>query len=161
MALSNSLPYRHAFCWYSVNRYKRVTSTYRQVSNIRRTKSQNLNASRLILQFFCAIYGSQVLSREWRCSWNIYASRVLDVIKAIHVRMGETMQSFKQLENIVSNKFIHWTFFCTLNIFVQFGRDKGMSFIIWVCLSNSPSVRLCVSATVFLCLVEAKPLLER
>ena len=40
---------------------------YRKVSNIRRTKSQNLNVSRLLLY---PIRWSQVLSREWRCSWS-------------------------------------------------------------------------------------------
>ena len=43
---------------------------YRKISNISRTKSQIFNVSLLVLQLFCAIYWSQVLSREWRCSWS-------------------------------------------------------------------------------------------
>ena len=45
---------------------------YHQISNIRRTKSQNLNVSRLVLQLPLPIHWSQVLllSREWRCSWS-------------------------------------------------------------------------------------------
>ena len=42
---------------------------YSQVSNIRCTKSQNLNVSRLGCSCLCAIYYSQVLSQKWRCSW--------------------------------------------------------------------------------------------
>ena len=41
-----------------------------KTSNISRTKSQNLNVSRLALQLSCPIHWSQVLSREWRCSWS-------------------------------------------------------------------------------------------
>ena len=50
-------------------------SIYRKVSNIRRTKSQNLSVSLLGLQLF--LYNrlkprgwSQVFSGEWRCSWS-------------------------------------------------------------------------------------------
>ena len=44
---------------------------YCQISNINHTKYQNLNVSHLILQLTkWAIYWSQVLSREWRCSWS-------------------------------------------------------------------------------------------
>ena len=44
---------------------------HRQTSCVRRDNSQNINVSRLVLQFFyCAIHWSQVLSREWRCSWS-------------------------------------------------------------------------------------------
>ena len=40
------------------------------LSNICRTKSQNLNVSHLVLQLsFCPIHWTQVLSQEWRCSW--------------------------------------------------------------------------------------------
>ena len=34
---------------YDICLYQNITNKYRKVSNIRRTKSQNLNASRLIL----------------------------------------------------------------------------------------------------------------
>ena len=40
--------------------------TYRQTFNIRRTRSQHLNVSRLVLQFF-PIHWRQALCREWRC----------------------------------------------------------------------------------------------
>ena len=42
---------------------------YRQISNISRTKSQNLMFFISFCSGLCAIYWSQVLSREWRCSW--------------------------------------------------------------------------------------------
>ena len=45
-------------------------STYRQISNIERTKSQTSNVSCLVLQLFCTSHWSQVLSREWKCSWS-------------------------------------------------------------------------------------------
>ena len=40
---------------------------YCQISNIRGTKSQNLNVFPLILQLFLPY---PLLSREWRCSWS-------------------------------------------------------------------------------------------
>ena len=43
-------------------------SDHRQISNIRRTKSQTLNVSRLVLQL--ALYWRQVLGQIWRCSWS-------------------------------------------------------------------------------------------
>ena len=43
---------------------------YNHTSYISHTKSQNLNISCLVLQCLCAIYWSQVLSPEWRCSWS-------------------------------------------------------------------------------------------
>ena len=43
---------------------------YRKISNIICKKSQNLNDSRLVLQLFCSLHWSQVLSLEWRCSWS-------------------------------------------------------------------------------------------
>ena len=52
---------------------------YRKISNISRTKSQNLNNSRL-----CPIHLRQVLSREWRCSWSSTDRRHDDVIKWKH-----------------------------------------------------------------------------
>ena len=46
--------------------------TYPQTSKIRGTKYQKLDVSRHVLQlsFSCAQSWSQVLSREWRCSWS-------------------------------------------------------------------------------------------
>ena len=43
---------------------------YCKVSNIRRTKCHNLNFLVLARSCLCAIYWSQVLSGEWRCSWS-------------------------------------------------------------------------------------------
>ena len=40
---------------------------YRKISNIRRTKSQHLNDSHLVLQFSLL---NPLLTREWRCSWS-------------------------------------------------------------------------------------------
>ena len=42
---------------------------YHQTSSIMHTKSQNLNASSLVVQLSLSIHWSQVLSREWRWSW--------------------------------------------------------------------------------------------
>ena len=50
--------------------FTRTNHDYRQVSNIRRTKSQNLNFLVSSCSCLCAIYWSQVLSQEWRCSWS-------------------------------------------------------------------------------------------
>ena len=47
-----------------------VISKYRQASNIKRTKFQNLNVSRLSYSCLCAIYWSPVLSQWWRSSWS-------------------------------------------------------------------------------------------
>ena len=44
---------------------------YRQVSNIRHTKSPNLNVSRVFLQMSLSNpLTPEVLSRDWRCSWS-------------------------------------------------------------------------------------------
>ena len=50
--------------------------TFRQISNISRTNSQNVHVPHLVLQLFCPIHWSQVLSQEWRCSWSSAASDV-------------------------------------------------------------------------------------
>ena len=50
--------------------------TFRQISNISRTNSQNVHLPYLVLQLFCPIHWSQVLSQEWRCSWSSAASDV-------------------------------------------------------------------------------------
>ena len=41
---------------------------YRKISNIRRTKSQNLNDSRLVLQL--SLPNPLKTGREWRCRWS-------------------------------------------------------------------------------------------
>ena len=41
-----------------------------KISNIRRSKSPNLNVSRLVLQLYLAKPMKSVLSRKWRCSWS-------------------------------------------------------------------------------------------
>ena len=43
---------------------------YRKIYNISRTNSLNSNVSCLGLQLSCAIYWSQVMGGEWRCSWS-------------------------------------------------------------------------------------------
>ena len=47
-----------------------IRSTYHQISNISRTKSQSFNDSRIVLQLSFPIHWSQVVSREWICSWS-------------------------------------------------------------------------------------------
>ena len=45
--------------------------TYRQIANKSRTKSQNLNVCRLVLQLpLPTPLEPGILSREWRCSWS-------------------------------------------------------------------------------------------
>ena len=58
----------HYFPSGEFNRYPPWTN--RKVSNIRRTRCQNLNASRLGLQLSLRNLLKQVLSGEWRCSWS-------------------------------------------------------------------------------------------
>ena len=43
---------------------------YRQVSNTSRTKSQHLKDSRTVLRLSLPNPWSQMLSRDWRCSWS-------------------------------------------------------------------------------------------
>ena len=43
--------------------------TYRKISNISRTKSKTQMLLESACSCLCAIYWSQVLSGEWRCSW--------------------------------------------------------------------------------------------
>ena len=58
--------------------------SYRQTSNIRRTRFQNLNVSRLVLQLFCPIYWSQMSSPEWKWSWSSADRRCSNYIWAIN-----------------------------------------------------------------------------
>ena len=62
----------------------RLFGTYRKVSNIRRTKSQNL----MLLVSSCScpnsIRWSQVLSWEWRCSWSSADRRCSNYIWVIN-----------------------------------------------------------------------------
>ena len=59
-----------------------------QTSSMRHTKSPNRNVSSLILQLSCSCLGtihwSQVLSREWRCSWSSASQRWSIYIWAIN-----------------------------------------------------------------------------
>ena len=56
--------HQQAKCWL---KFLLSFCNYHQISNIRRTKSQNLNFSRLAV---VSIYWSHVLGRQWRCSWS-------------------------------------------------------------------------------------------
>ena len=59
--------------------------SYCQISNIRCTKSPNLNVSHLVLLYrFCPIHWNQVLSREWRCSWSSTDRRCANYIFVIN-----------------------------------------------------------------------------
>ena len=44
----------------------------------KRKKKKEKKVSRLVLQLSCAIYWSQVLSREWRCRWSSADRRCSD-----------------------------------------------------------------------------------
>ena len=60
----------------------KIKMFYCKVSNIRHTKYQNLIVSRL--GCLCAIYWSQVLSGEWRCSWSSANRRCSNYIWVIN-----------------------------------------------------------------------------
>ena len=65
--------------------YLRLRHGYRQISNIRGTKSQNLNDSHLVLRLFSpSLYWSHVFSREWRCSWSSADRRCSNYIWVIN-----------------------------------------------------------------------------
>ena len=57
--------------------------TYRQISNIRHNKSQNMNVARLVLQLSLLNPLKRVLSWEWRCSWSIACRRCSNYIWVI------------------------------------------------------------------------------
>ena len=67
---------------------------YTKISNISRTKSQNLNDCRLVLHLFCPIYWSRVLSREWRCSWSCADRRCFNYIWVINNLIAYTGTSY-------------------------------------------------------------------
>ena len=59
---------------------------YSKISNISRTKFQNLNVQVLVAacSCLCAIYWSHVLSGEWRCSWSSSDRRCSNYIWVIN-----------------------------------------------------------------------------
>ena len=57
---------------------------YRKIYNIRRTKSQNLNAVNSAFSSLRTIYWSQVFSGEWRCSWGSADRRCSNYIWVIN-----------------------------------------------------------------------------
>ena len=57
---------------------------YRQISNISHTKSQTLMFLVSSCSCLCPIYWSQVLSREWRCSWSSADRRCSNFIWVIN-----------------------------------------------------------------------------
>ena len=57
---------------------------YRKISNKRRTKSQNLNDSRLVCSCLRQIHWSQMLSRDWRCGWSSADRRCSNYIWVIN-----------------------------------------------------------------------------
>ena len=79
--------------WWTIPRHffdtqhmlKATKKQYRQVSNIRRTQSQHLKDSRVpSCGCFCRIPWSQMLSREWRCSWSSADRRCSNYIWVIN-----------------------------------------------------------------------------
>ena len=57
---------------------------YRQISKIRRTKSQTLFVYCLVLQLFLLSHWSQVWSPEWRCNWSSANRRCSNYIWVIN-----------------------------------------------------------------------------
>ena len=66
-----AMVYNCCWMWSSMNMFLEQILTqewrYRRTSNISRTKSQHVNA---FCNCLCPFHWSQVLSREWRCSWS-------------------------------------------------------------------------------------------
>ena len=79
-----------------------VSVDYRQVSNMRRTKSQNLNLSRLVLQLSLLTYWSHVLSREWRFSWSIACRHCSNYIWVINNSIAHKGASYIRDVMVVS-----------------------------------------------------------
>ena len=81
-------------CWKSIRKHRYELNpfhtelfvgnieVYRKISDISRTKFQNLLVSSCIC--LCPIYWSQVLSREWRCSWSSADRRCSNCIWVIN-----------------------------------------------------------------------------
>ena len=61
-----------------INAYVTHGDNYRRTSDIRRTKSQNLNFLVSSCSCFCPIHWSRVWSRQWRCSW-VSAERLCSI----------------------------------------------------------------------------------
>ena len=57
---------------------------YRKISNIKRIKSQNLKTLISFCNCLCPIHWSQLLSREWRCSWSSADRRCSNYIWVIN-----------------------------------------------------------------------------
>ena len=62
----------------------KISPIYRKVSNISCTKSPNLNNLILSCSCLCPIHWTQVLSREWRCSWSSTDRRCSNYIWVIN-----------------------------------------------------------------------------
>ena len=62
----------------------RLSGTYRKISNIRRTKSPNLNVPRLVLQLYLPKLLMPGISREWRCGWSSADRRCSNYIWVIN-----------------------------------------------------------------------------
>ena len=77
---------------------------YRQIYNIRRTKSQNLNLSRLVLQLYCLIIET---SKEWRCSWSSADRRCSNYIWVINNFIVHKGASYVRGFTVVATPFGH------------------------------------------------------
>ena len=82
----------------------KITSHYRQTSNMSRTNYQNLNkcVSFSSCSYLCPIHWNQVLSREWRCSWSSADRQCICVITNFETKI--TIKSGKSFEMILHTK---------------------------------------------------------
>ena len=84
----------------------------RKISNITRTKSPNLNVSRIVLQFsLMPIQWCQLLSREWRCRWSSADRRCSKYIWVIDNFIGTHWNILEHILNTVERPafYTHYT----------------------------------------------------
>ena len=94
-------------------------SIYRKLYNIRRTKSQNLNVSRLGLQLSLRniLKPSVTLRREWRCGWSSADRRYSNYIRVVNNLLklhGNVFFVLARYKKIVTISCVQWLKNCSL-----------------------------------------------
>ena len=80
---------------------------YRQISNIRRAKSQNLNVYRLVLQL--SLPNPLKPDREWRCSWSSADRRCSNCIWVISKFIVTKVRLIQEV----------WRYFANLRLYIE------------------------------------------
>ena len=101
---------------------------YCKISNIRITKSQNLIVSLSSCSCLCPIQWSQVLSREWKCSWSSADRRCSNYIWVINNFIAR--QGVSYIRDLTVS--VEWTM-----IYKAWDCNKYMGVFIMTC----PTVR--------------------